>query len=270
MAFELDKNSTVDTIEVVPEHLRPLYVEQDGKFSHNTDMKGVIDAIVGLSKSNAEATKIKGNANKEAAAARQQLKAFADVLTELDLPADDLDAFKTRFAEIKEAIAKGDAGKVNWDKVKQDMEKAHNRALGEKDTIIQSKDKAICRYLVNSAATAAIAAEKGVPELLLPHIQSQVKVVQEGEDYVVRVVDNAGDPRGDGKGGFMTIADLVKEMKSSTVFGRAFEAGDNGGSGAPPNGSRPKTPNGGGSTEGLSAIEKIRRGLQKGQAGRGR
>ncbi|MNV90886.1 hypothetical protein D3C71_1853110 [compost metagenome] len=58
----------------------------------------------------------------------------------------------------------------------------------------------------------------------------------DGDEYVVRVLDAAGDYRGDGKGGFMGVADLVRELKGSKDYGVAFEseAPSGGGKGNPP------------------------------------
>lgn len=84
--------------------------------------------------------------------------------------------------------------------------------------------KSLENYLVTTAAVQALAAAKGSAELLLPHIQARTKVIKQGDEYVVRVLDEAGDPRGNGAGGFMTVQDLVKELKGHPSFGRAFES----------------------------------------------
>jgi hypothetical protein len=44
----------------------------------------------------------------------------------------------------------------------------------------------------------------------------------ENGEYTVRVVDAQGDARSDGRGGWMTVRDLVAEMK--TTFPMAFES----------------------------------------------
>ena len=98
--------------------------------------------------------------------------------------------------------------------------------------------------MIDADATAAIAAAKGVPALLLPHVRSAVRVIEEGGDFKVQVVDAAGNPRVNGKGEFLSIADLVGEMRQSDVFGRAFEPTGTTGSGAasrPASGSKTMT-----------------------------
>ena len=83
-----------------------------------------------------------------------------------------------------------------------------------------------------NAGEAAIAAAKGSSALLLPHVRASVKVIEDNGDFKVQVVDTAGNPRVNGKGEFLTIADLVSEMRQSDIFGRAFEATGTTGSGA--------------------------------------
>lgn len=80
------------------------------------------------------------------------------------------------------------------------------------------------KLLVDQVATAEIAAAKGSVDLLLPHIQRMTRVVEDGDDFRVEVVDKDGTVRiGDSKGSPMGIKDLVSELRNSEVFGRAFE-----------------------------------------------
>ena len=90
-------------------------------------------------------------------------------------------------------------------------------------------------YLVDAAATEAIAAAKGIPQLLLPHVKSAVKVIEEDGKYQVRVVGPDGSPRMNAKGEFLGIKDYVSEMRESEVFSRAFEGTGTTGSGTPAN-----------------------------------
>ena len=89
--------------------------------------------------------------------------------------------------------------------------------------------------LVDAEATRAITELKGVPGLLLPHVQRNVKVVEEDGEYRAAVTDARGEPRVDARGEYVSIRDLVAEMRDSDVFARAFDASGVGGGGAPPN-----------------------------------
>jgi len=56
--------------------------------------------------------------------------------------------------------------------------------------------------------------------------------VEDSGELVTRVVDQAGNPRVNGKGEYLSIKDLVSEMRESEVFGRAFEPSGTTGSGS--------------------------------------
>ncbi|HNU83924.1 MAG TPA: hypothetical protein PKO05_10875, partial [Thermoanaerobaculia bacterium] len=82
-------------------------------------------------------------------------------------------------------------------------------------------------------AVRAIAAAKGDPDLLLPHVLASVEVVEEGDEFVARVLDpkERGKHRFDSKGEYMTISELVTADLRER-FPRAFEGSGTGGSGA--------------------------------------
>lgn len=254
-----DYQFTLDAIDadtatgaVVPPSVRGLYTKgDDGKFSLDADLRKKVD-VSGLTTALDKERKTAKNLN-------DSLKLWAPL-------GDSPEAVKARIDELTEAATKGD--KVNLDKIRADMDKTHKTALDAKDGVITGMKGTLEKYLVNGSATAAIAELKGVPELLLPHVTRAVKVVEAANgEYVVRVVDADGDFRGDGKGGFMSIKDLVAEMKGSSVFGRAFEASGTTGGGKQP-GSGKGAGAGSSNTEGMSSVQKIALGLGKGQLAR--
>ena len=214
----------VDTLDAIPEAQRTLYKESNGKFT--LDVDGYEDPV-GLKSA-------LGKERDRAKAAEQQAAAWRN----LGKTPDEIAALVAAQAQAEnDKLAK--AGE--WDKLKAQMNDQHQAALKAESDKTSAKDKALSKYLVDSAAVTAIASAKGVPELLLPHVRSAVKVIEENGDYHVRVVDSTGNPRVNAKGDFLSIADLVGEMRSSDVFGRAFES-----SGA----------NGGGATGGIAAGQK--------------
>lgn len=254
MEFEFDKNSTVDALEVVPEQFRGLYSPVDGGFAVSEPFKPITTALDGLNRSLRAA-------RKDAETAKKGKVDLSPIASLLAIDGDvSVDVVRAKVEELQTALSKGDAGKVNWDKMKTDLEKGYNTKLAEKDGAITKMQSTLERFLVDKEAVSAIAAAKGSPELLLPHIKAQVRVVADGEDFVVRVVDGSGDPRGDGKGGFMTVADLVTEMKAHPTFGRAFESPGQQGSGLKP-GSTTRQP--GQQSQPRSSIDKIAAGLAK-------
>jgi hypothetical protein len=255
MEFEFLKNPTVDSLDKVPEQFRGLYGEGEGGFVLGESYKGVATAVDGLNKSLKAARRDADEAKRN----RPDLSGFAAIGQLLGLEGDDASSADALRAAVEKTISESKDGKVNWDKMKRDLEGGFNTKLAAKDGELQSMGKTLQKYLVTTAAVQAIAAHKGVPDLLLPHIQAKTKVIKDGEDYVVRVVDESGDPRGNASGGFMTVEDLVKELKSSPTFGRAFESEAPSGSGAKPGQQgKPKPQN-----RELSPTEKIAAGLAK-------
>ncbi|QNN97171.1 hypothetical protein P9A51_gp16 [Xanthomonas phage Xp12] len=230
MDFEFLKNPTVDSIDKVPEQFRGFYGEGEGGYVLQDSFKGTATAVDGLNKSLKAARRDADEAKRN----RPDVSGFAQIGQLLGIEGDDAMNAETLRAGVEKLISESKDGKVNWDKMKQSLESGFNTKLQAKDAEIQGMGKSLQKYLVTSAAVQAIAAHKGVPDLLLPHITARTKVVKDGEDYVVRVVDDSGDPRGNASGGFMTVEDLVKELKGHQTFGRAFESEAPNGGGKPP------------------------------------
>lgn len=226
MEFDFAANGTVDTIDKVPEQFRPVYSEDPTtkKFVVNPTMKGIVDALTGLN----GALK---NERKSTATLKGQKDVAAVVKETFGL--DTVEEVKAKIDELTTQVA--EKSKVDPAKIKADIEKA----FGVKEEGYKA-DKAkmqatLDKYLVDSAGLAALVEAKGNTKLLMPIIKSQAVVVPDGEEYVVRIKDPAGDYRGNGAGGFMTVADLVKELKGSADYGVAF-ASDAPAGGGKPNG----------------------------------
>lgn len=212
-------NLVVDAIDQLDEPLRALYVEKDGKF--HLDVAGLEDTSGLKSALEAERNNAR-NATRQTAAWRALGKT----------PEEIKELLEARAATEEEKATK--AGE--WDKLKTQMNDKHALDLKAKDDAAGKMRTSLERYLVDAAATTAIAAAKGVPELLLPHVQRQVKVLEEDGEFVARVVDAKGDLRVDGKGEPMTISALIEEMKKNEIYGRAFEGSGASGGGMLPNG----------------------------------
>lgn len=223
---------TVNSIDEIDEALRPLYVEKDGKY--NLDVADLEDTTVLKKSINAER-----EAAKTAQAKAKELDKKVKGWEQLGKSPDEI-------KEMIEAANKAEEEKLNrageWTKLKEQMNAKHQEELkaeaakaAAKDVQLLSMRKSLERHLVDAQATAAIAMHKGVPDLLLPHVQRHVKVIEDGDNYFVRVVDSKGDPRVNGKGDPLSIEDLVNEMKSTDIFGRAFEGSGQSGSGMRPN-----------------------------------
>jgi hypothetical protein len=240
---------TLDALDGVPTNFQALYAKgDDGKFSLNADLAKKLD-VSGLT----TALDKERKANK---ANGENLKAWQKLGI-----GETLEDAANKLKELNERATNGD-GKANWEKMKTDLEAGHIKALSEKDKTVDGMRKTLESHLVDKEAVTAITEHKGAAALLLPHVRSQVKVFEDNGSYTVRVVDKDGDPRGDGKGGFMGIKELVAEMKASQEFGRAFEASGTGGSGKPPASSKTGKEGAGTGRDGMSSVDKIAAGLR--------
>ena len=216
MEFDFGTNQVVDDITSVPEPFRVAYVEKDGKHVIAETIKPLTDAIAGLS----GALKNERTNSKTLKGQKDVAAAVKDALGDLGI--ETLDGAKGKIEELTAAVAA--KGNVDPAKIKAEIERtfdAERKGLQAKNTSMQAT---LEKYLVTNQALTAITTEKGKPNLLLPHITGKAKVVEEGGEYVVRVLDNDGQYRGDGKGGYMGVEALVKEMKQHADFSVAFES----------------------------------------------
>ncbi len=223
MEFDFTTNGTVDSIDKVPEQFRSVYSQgQDGKFVINPTMKGIVDAITGLN-----------GALKNERKATTALKGQKDVASAVKeiFGVDSLDEVKAKVDELTQQVA--EKSKVDPAKIKADIEKAFSVKEEGYKADKAKMQATLDKYLVDSAGLAALAEAKGNAKLLMPIIKSQAVVVPDGDEYVVRIKDPSGDYRGNGAGGFMTVADLVKELKASSDYGVAFASEALNGGGRP-------------------------------------
>lgn len=82
---------------------------------------------------------------------------------------------------------------------------------------------------ITEAATKAVAAHKGVPELLMPHIAPRMKL---DDNLNLQILDRDGTPMLDSAGKPANADDLVAELKKDPLYGRAFEGTSARGTGA--------------------------------------
>lgn len=119
--------------------------------------------------------------------------------------------------------------------------KKNETSLADLQKQIQAKDSSLRTYLVENELQRAIGAADGIPELLVPALKDKIKVVEDNGKYVARVFDGDTPRIGDSEGNYMTIGQLIDEVKSNPIFGGAFKASGATGGGA--NGTNSTTPN---------------------------
>ncbi|MBY0431950.1 MAG: hypothetical protein K2Q10_12185 [Rhodospirillales bacterium] len=214
-----DFPATIGDIAAVPETFRNLYVaKEDGSHTLAPDLAAKLASGEGAAKD-----------RQAAHSAAEQLKAWQVLGTTPDEIARLLAAQDA--ADQRNAEAKGE-----WDKLKNQLLTRHQAELAARDAELTRLSEALRQHLITACASQAIAAAKGVPELLLPLIEKSARVVLDEDDYfVVRVVDAQETPRLNSDGSFMNVADLVAELRRSEVYGRAFDGTGISGSGSPAN-----------------------------------
>lgn len=251
--MDFDLNAPQDSIDKVPEQFRAIYHQDasDGKFKVDPKYTGVATAIVGF--------------NNTTRTLREELKTKKPVdLSPLAEFGNDPTAIKAAFdARVAELTAKGGDAAKAVEKVRSEMTAAHKAALDAANATGSRYQGLLHTHLVRSEALAAISAEKGVAELLMPFIQNQVKVTEVDGKFSVVVLDDKGEPRYSGlTGAPMTLAELVKGMKADPKFGRLFESDQQGGGGGMQPGAGRRTPTGGAGDGEKSPNAKIAAGLK--------
>jgi len=220
--FATNQSIDEDTLAKAPEAYRGAYEKgEDGKYVVSGTFKPFVDAITGL-----------GGALKNERTTSKTLKGQKDAVAVIkeQFGFDTVEEAKAKWDELNQTVAAN--GKVDPAKIKADIEKTFNT---EREGLKADNDKmrgTLERYLVDNAAISALAEHKGSQKLLAPVIKGMTELVKDGDEYVVRVKDGQGDYRGDGKGGFLTVAGLVAEMKGDKDYAAAFESAAPSGSGA--------------------------------------
>jgi hypothetical protein len=252
--FAANQSIDEDTLAKAPEGYRGAYEKgDDGKYTISAAYKPFVDTVVGL-----------GGALKNERLTSKGLKGQKDAVAVIkeQFGFDTVEEAKAKWDEMAQTIATN--GKVDPAKIKADIQKGFDAQLGAKDKELDGMRGTLSKYLVDNAAISALAELKGNQKLLGPVVKGMVELVKDGDEYVVRVKDGQGDYRGDGKGGFLTVAGLVAEMKQDKDYAAAFESEAPAGSdrqiGQPrPGTSRPT----GVRREDMSPTEMIAAGLQQ-------
>ena len=208
----LKKTLTAAEHGSLDETLKGLYKEKDGKF--HLDVDGDDNLAAALATERAERAKLE-----------KQVKGWKA----LGKTEEEISELIANHAKLEEESAKKSG---NWDQLRAQLEEKHKKELDAKSAEVEKLKTALSSALVDTQALAAIGAHKGIADLLLPHVRSQIRVVEEDGKFQTRVFNPDGTPKlGTGPSGMATIEDLVLEMKGHSVFGRAFDGEGKGGSG---------------------------------------
>ena len=210
--------SILDNVDSLPDDVKKEYKKgNDGKFY--LDVDGIDDHpnVKGLKTSMENAKRERGEAR----------DALAAVQTQLTTANDQLDDMR------RGAIPKADVTALenSW---KTKLETATTESGAKITKLTGALDKNL-----RQATATQLASELFVSTSLgLPYILPRLKVVEEGEEFVVKVLDANGQPSAS------TLEDLKKEMVQNKEFAPILRGtrasggganGGNGGGGAPSN-----------------------------------
>lgn len=209
----------VEKLDAVPEAQRPLYVEQGGKFILDVDPESAETVFAaGLKAKNSELLGQikKGRPVLDLIGART----IEEIQADLDLAA------QTRTDKAKAA---GD-----YESLKTQLVTAHTKEKEALQTKLTAAEAFTHKLLVQDTARQAIVDAGGEPDVLMPHITAEMRVIaDDGKEPVARVVKPDGTVRiADTSGTPMTAAQLVELYKANPKFSGAFAASGATGGGA--------------------------------------
>jgi hypothetical protein len=167
MEFDFEKNASVADVSVVPEAFRGFYVQGEEGYAIPDALKPATQAITGLN----GALK---RAREDAKKGKVDLSALSGYG---DTSEGIVQGVAAKIAELEGQLASG--AKINPEKIKEELTKVHAAELGKKDARANALQGQLYQLLVENTATAAIAEAKGVPDLLMPFVSQQVKVIEE-------------------------------------------------------------------------------------------
>lgn len=221
----MELETSVDSLDSIAEPLRFLYKPNDDGEGYQlaADPSKLEEALV---------PGLKSALQKE----REQRKKLERTANDLKSQFEgvDLDEYKELRKLKDEAERKKLETAGEWDKLKEQIASQHKQELDKRQQREGQLLSQIQKLIVDNVATSAIAAAKGEPELLLPHIRSRTAVIEEDGEFTVRVLNNKKEPRVNADGEYMTISDLISEMRNDNIFSRAFDGSGASGGGTPP------------------------------------
>lgn len=254
MTFIFGQNETVTDLNSVDENLRPFYEKGEGEESYTikADLQGLAKAWDGINNANSNIRK----ENKSLASGRVDLSGLSEYGT---TPTEILTAFTNKTKEMSDALDKKE-GHVNPEKIRVEMKKAHTVELDTANKRADSYKNQLYDTLVTNVAMKAISEHKGNARLLLKFVTEKIVMKDVDGRLEPHVMDEDGDRKMGGAGSYMTVPELVKNMKGDRDFAALFEADVHNGSGPPNN----RAPQGGPAAKGgkLSPAQRLQKALE--------
>ena len=267
--FDFAQAGTVTNLDNVPENYRALYVEATtdaGETVHRLDERvgALVQDLVNTNKNLAQA---RAAASNEAASRRVTKKSVMEFVQGLGVEnineEEPLESLTAYIDALADQVKGGKAMQVDINKIKAASEQRIAEATASEQEKTSKMQSTLERYLIDQAATAAISDAKGSRDLLLPIVKGFTRVMQDGDDFVPRIVDEQGDIRYDGTGNPLSLTAYVAELKRDEKFARAFESTVLPGTGIKPGATTTRVPTKAGDE--LTAAQKISQGIERGE-----
>lgn len=178
-----------------------------------------------------EEAALKALAEEHAAGLKNKNSELLGKLKELDKLKDiDPDEYKKLKTQAEKAEEERAMKAGEFENLKKQLIEAHTKEKQALEAKLATLHKSLEENVLIATATQAIAAEKGVAALLMPHVRSRTKLDENGQAVVI---DESGNVRVAADGKPLPITALIAEMKADVqTFGRAFEPSGASGSGS--------------------------------------
>jgi hypothetical protein len=138
--------------------------------------------------------------------------------------------------------------KGDFNKLKETLTREFSEKEKQYQSRIEQLQSSMEKTLVQREVVGAIAKHEGIQPLLQPHVERNVKLMENDDGTMVaRVIDSDGSPMFNSKGEYMAVEEYVASLREHDDFGAAFRGRQQSGSGsrpAPTNGKQaiPKKP----------------------------
>lgn len=178
-----------------------------------------------------EEAALKALAEEHAAGLKNKNSELLGKLKELDKLKDiDPEEYKKLKTQAEKAEEERAMKAGEFENLKKQLIEAHTKEKQALEAKLATLHKSLEENVLIATATQAIAAEKGVAALLMPHVRSRTKLDENGQAVVI---DESGNVRVAADGKPLPITALIAEMKADVqTFGRAFEPSGASGSGS--------------------------------------
>ena len=215
--FIFDTEKPVETLDTVPSNFHHLYEEVEGGHAVIEAHRPVAETINALTANLGNSRKMKKQSSDESAERRRELNSITEALRSSGFEGEELTAEAvTEYVTGLSTKAAGNTEEVaeQLRNQRREMEASSLKAVNAEKQVSAKYRGAIDNLLIDAQATQAIAANKGIPALLLPAVKAATKVTEQTDGtFTSVVIDSHGETRFNGKGDPMTITEYVEELK---------------------------------------------------------